>query len=87
MHGLNSGMVKNLALLLPPPGEQAAIVRFLNWANARLERAIRAKRQVIALLNEQKQARCCKCEVHKIPSLNAVLTNIHFYLSGITKIL
>jgi type I restriction enzyme, S subunit len=31
-------------------------VRFLDWANERLERAIRAKRKVIALLNEQKQA-------------------------------
>lgn len=40
---------------LPPPDEQAAIVRFLDWANGRLERAIRAKRKVIALLNEQKQ--------------------------------
>jgi type I restriction enzyme S subunit len=28
----------------------------MNWANARLERTIRAKRKVIALLNEQKQA-------------------------------
>ena len=41
---------------LPPPSEQAAIVRFLDWANGRLERAIRAKRKVIALLHEQKQA-------------------------------
>lgn len=40
----------------PPPAEQAAIVRFLDWANGRLERAIRAKRKVVALLNEQKQA-------------------------------
>ncbi|HWS06088.1 MAG TPA: restriction endonuclease subunit S, partial [Burkholderiaceae bacterium] len=39
-----------------PPEEQAAIVRFLDWANARLERTIRAKRRVIALLTEQKQA-------------------------------
>ncbi len=42
--------------LVPPPDEQAAIVRFLDWANGRLERAIRAKRKVIALLNEQKQS-------------------------------
>ena len=42
--------------LLPPPEEQAAIVRFLDWANAQLERTIRAKRRVIALLTEQKQA-------------------------------
>ena len=41
---------------LPPPHEQAAIVRFLDWSNGRLERAIRAKRKVIALLGEQKQA-------------------------------
>jgi type I restriction enzyme S subunit len=40
----------------PPLDEQTAIVRFLDWANGRLERAIRAKRKVIALLNEQKQA-------------------------------
>src|ERR1017187_3917885 len=40
----------------PPPAEQMAIVRFLDWANGRLEWAIRAKRKVIALLNEQKQA-------------------------------
>jgi type I restriction enzyme, S subunit len=41
---------------IPPPAEQAAIVRFLDWANGRLERAIGAKRKVIALLTEQKQA-------------------------------
>jgi type I restriction enzyme S subunit len=41
---------------VPPPSEQAAIVRFLDWANGRLERAIRAKRKIVALLNEQKQA-------------------------------
>jgi type I restriction enzyme, S subunit len=40
---------------LPPPDEQAAIVRFLNWSNGQLEKAIRAKRKVITLLNEQKQ--------------------------------
>jgi len=45
-----------IPISLPPPKEQAAIVRFLDYANARLERAIRAKRKVIALLNEQKQA-------------------------------
>lgn len=40
----------------PPSAEQAAIVRFLDWANGRLDRAIRAKRKVIVLLNEQKRA-------------------------------
>lgn len=39
----------------PPAAEQAAIVRYLGWANGRIERVIRAKRKVIALLGEQKQ--------------------------------
>ena len=46
----------NISVTLPPPAEQALIVRFLDWANGRLERAIRAKRKVISLLGEQKQA-------------------------------
>lgn len=48
--------MRQIPVLVPSPTEQAAIVRFLDWANGRLERAIRAKRKVIALLNEQKQA-------------------------------
>jgi type I restriction enzyme S subunit len=43
-------------LPLPPPDEQAAIVKFLDYANGKIERAIRAKRKLIGLLNEQKQA-------------------------------
>ena len=45
-----------IPISLPPLDEQVAIVRFLDWANGRLERTIRAKRKVIALLTEQKQA-------------------------------
>ena len=41
---------------LPPANEQAAIARFLAWATNRLDRAIEAKRRIIALLQEQKQA-------------------------------
>lgn len=41
---------------VPPPEEQAAIVRFLDHANRRIDRFIRAKKKLIALLNEQKQA-------------------------------
>jgi len=40
----------------PPEEEQATIVRFLNWVNNRLGRAIKAKQKQIVLLNEQKQA-------------------------------
>jgi restriction endonuclease S subunit len=48
--------LRSLLFPLPTLDEQVAIVRFLDWANGRLERAVRAKRKVIALLNEQKQA-------------------------------
>jgi type I restriction enzyme, S subunit len=41
---------------LPPLDEQDAIVRFLDHANGRIERCIRAKKKLMALLNEQKQA-------------------------------
>ena len=50
-----SGM-RRIPILVPPTAEQAAIVRFLDWANGRFERAIRAKRKLIALLMEQKRA-------------------------------
>jgi len=46
----------DMPILLPPPDEQAAIVRFLDYTTRRLENAIRAKRKTIALLKEQKQA-------------------------------
>jgi type I restriction enzyme S subunit len=47
---------KQMASLFPPYDEQAAIVWFLDYVNQRLEQTIRAKRKVVALLNEQKQA-------------------------------
>jgi type I restriction enzyme, S subunit len=47
---------KQMQSLSPPPDEQAAIVRFLDHANRKIDRFIRAKRKLIALLGEQKQA-------------------------------
>ncbi len=44
------------ALPLPPIPEQAAIVRYLNHADRRIRRYISAKRKLIALLEEEKQA-------------------------------
>lgn len=40
---------------LPPPDEQVAVGRFLDWGNGQLEKAIRAKRKLVSLLDEQKQ--------------------------------
>jgi len=50
------GELKRLALPLPPLPEQAAIVRFLDHADRRIRRYIRAKQKLIKLLEEQKQA-------------------------------
>ena len=41
---------------LPPSQEQAAIVRYLDHVDRRIQRYIRAKQKLIALLEEQKQA-------------------------------
>ena len=43
-------------LPLPPIGEQRAIVHFLDYADRRIRRYIRAKERLIELLEEQKQA-------------------------------
>ena len=47
--------IKRVALALPPLPEQVAIARFLDHATSRIERYIRAKEKLIALLEEQKQ--------------------------------
>ena len=48
--------MREISLLVPPLTEQAAIVRFLDHADRRIRRYIRAKQQLITLLEEQKQA-------------------------------
>ena len=53
---LDHGEIKRLSIFLPPLDEQAAIVRFLDHANRKIDGFIRAKRKLIGLLNEQKQA-------------------------------
>lgn len=53
---LDHGEIKRLPIFLPPSHEQTAIVRFLDHANRKIDGFIRAKRKLIALLIEQKQA-------------------------------
>lgn len=43
-------------MLLPPAEEQAAIVKYLAHANARIDKAVSAKRRLIALIEEQKRS-------------------------------
>ena len=54
--GLSVERVLNLQLPVPPFPEQTAIVRFLDHADRRIRRYIRAKQKLSALLEEQKQA-------------------------------
>ena len=51
-----SGQLKYLWLSLPPLPEQAAIVRYLDYVDRRIGRYVSAKRKLIALLEEEKQA-------------------------------
>lgn len=53
---LYSDDLGRIEALLPPPEEQAAIVRFLDHANRKFDGFIGAKRKLIGLLNEQRQA-------------------------------
>ena len=46
----------DLAIMIPPPEEQAAIVRFLDHADEQIGRYIAGKERLIALLEEERQA-------------------------------
>ena len=56
MWSLRPEHFKMIYSCVPPLPEQAAIVRFLDHAYRRIRRYIRAKKKLIALLEEQKQA-------------------------------
>ena len=53
---LNAKIIGNCRIPLPPPDEQAAIVRFLDHADEQIQRYIAGKERLIALLEEQRQA-------------------------------
>lgn len=64
IYGMGSGLrqqlgwpdLKRMPCLVPPADEQAAIVKYLAHATARIDKAIAAKRRLIALLEEEKAA-------------------------------
>ena len=55
-YGLSHEAIKSTRIPVPSTAEQAAIARFLDQAERRIQRHIRAKEKLIALLEEQKQA-------------------------------
>lgn len=50
------GIIGGLTQPLPPLSEQTVIIRFLDHADRRIQRYIRAKQKLLTLLEEQKQA-------------------------------
>ncbi len=54
--GLNLELVRSIPTPLPPLAEQSSIVKFLDYADGRIRRHIRAKQELLKLLEEQKQA-------------------------------
>jgi type I restriction enzyme S subunit len=64
IYGFGSGLrqsidfshIKRMPVMVPPPDEQSAIVRFLDHVDRRIRCRVRAKQKLIALLHEQKQA-------------------------------
>jgi len=55
-YGLSHTGIKSILLPLPSITEQTAIVRYLDYVDRRVRRLTQAKRKLIALLTEQKQA-------------------------------
>ena len=55
-YGVSKDTIGSFRLPLPPLTEQATIVRFLDYVDRRVQRYIRAKENLIALLDAQKQA-------------------------------
>ena len=53
---LSQARMREIPFALPPLPEQAAIVRYLDYADRRTRRYVSAKRKLIALLEEEKQA-------------------------------
>ncbi|MEI6450567.1 MAG: restriction endonuclease subunit S [Actinomycetes bacterium] len=61
--GVNSSRLRlypeeflRIPILCPPPTEQTAIVRFLDHVDQKVRRHVRAKRRLLSLLTEQRQA-------------------------------
>ena len=55
-YGLTHVNIQSVHVPLPPLNEQAAIVRYLDYTDRRIHRYVNAKRKLISLLKEEKQA-------------------------------
>lgn len=74
---ISTSKLGSVPIPVPPLPEQAAIVRFLDHADWRIRRYIAAKKTLIALLNEQKQA-----IIHRSVT-RGLDPDVHFKPSGV----
>ena len=74
---LSQARMREIPFFIPPPPEQAAIVRFLDHVDRRIRRYIRAKQKLIKLLEEQKQA-----IIHRAVT-RGLDPNVHLKPSGV----
>jgi type I restriction enzyme S subunit len=56
MHGLNSAVIKELQLVLPPRKEQTQILGFIDHETTKIDRLIAKQERLIELLKEKRQA-------------------------------
>ena len=56
VESIEHSLLANSPIPIPPPSEQTAIVRFLDHADRRIRRYIRAKERLVELLEERKRA-------------------------------
>jgi type I restriction enzyme S subunit len=76
---------KQMPSPVPPPEEQVAIVRFLDHADRRIRRYIRAKQKLIALLNEEEQVIIHHAVTRGLPSTGSgqATPNVRLKPSGV----
>ena len=66
-YGLSHNEIQSVTLPVPPPDEQAAIVRFLDHTDEQIQRYITSKERLITLLQEERQA--VSTEATKAPNI------------------
>jgi type I restriction enzyme S subunit len=79
-YGLSHAAIKAVTIPVPPLPEQVAIVRFLDYADRRVRRYMAAKKRLIALLNEQRQA------IVREAVTRGVASDVRFKSSGVERL-
>jgi type I restriction enzyme S subunit len=80
MHGLNSTVIKQLTLAVPPPAEQRAIVDFLDRETARLDTLVGKKGDLIEKLREKRTGLVSRTVTRGLPAEAAAKAGLNPHL-------